>query len=208
MTDGLNMTRRNLLNHALVLAGGAAVATFSPDALARAARRPARFLGRSAFATLEAFADTMVPVTDTPGALAANVPATIDAMLRHWASPATRDLVTGALGRIDAAATAQQGKPFVALSPAERLALLTEHDKAALKAVPPPPGARSANPFSPLISVADNGYHKLRELTVTLYYASEIGLTQELIYEHVPGEWQPSITITPGMRPYASGGFI
>ena len=52
--------------------------------------------------------------------------------------------------------------------------------------------------------VVDPGYQKLKELIVTLYYYSEPALTQELVYEHSPGTWQPSIPVTPGMR--ASGG--
>lgn len=52
--------------------------------------------------------------------------------------------------------------------------------------------------------VVDPGYQKLKELIVTLYYYSEPALTQELVYEHSPGAWQPSVPVTPGMR--ASGG--
>ena len=52
--------------------------------------------------------------------------------------------------------------------------------------------------------VVDPGYQKLKELIVTLYYYSEPALTQELVYEHSPGTWQPSIPITPETR--ASGG--
>lgn len=206
MLEQLDMDRRALLHRALLLAGATATAGFSAEALAMAARRPVGFLGKDAMATLSAVADTMVPVTDTPGALAARVPALLDALLTSWAAPETRDMVRAALGRIDAMALAGKQKPFAALAPADRLSLLTEHDKAALKPVPPPPGVKSANPFAPVVSVADNGYHKLKELVVTLYYASEIGMTRELVYEHVPGEWVASLPITPGMRPFAGTG--
>ncbi len=37
---------------------------------------------------------------------------------------------------------------------------------------------------------------------------SEIGMTQELVYEHVPGKWVPSLEMTPGMRPFASPGLM
>ena len=55
-------------------------------------------------------------------------------------------------------------------------------------------------------SVADPGYHRIKTLVLSLYYNSEIAMTQELVYEHVPGEWVPSLEITPGMRPFAGGG--
>lgn len=206
MLQDIQLRRRALLAHALVLAGAAATATISTEALAYGAKKPKRFLGKSAFATLSAACDTLIPVTGTPGALAAKVPQTFDALLANWASPATRELVSGALVRLEAAAKAQTGKSFARLPAAERSAFLAEYDKAALKAVPPPPGAKPAHPFAPLVSVADNGWHRVKDLSITLYYMSEIGLTEELVYEHVPGEWVPSLKITPGMRPFAGTG--
>lgn len=208
MQDAFNMDRRAMLSHALLVAGAsaAAVAGFTPEALAKAARQQKRFLAASPFAALGAVADTIIPVTDTPGAVAAQVPQKLDAMLSNWAAPATRTMLVEAIARIDAAAKAQKGKAFAALSPEERKALLIAHDKAALTAVPVPPGAKTGNPFAPYVSVADRGYYKLKELMISLYYASEIALTQEQVYEHVPGEWVPSLKITPGMRPFASVG--
>jgi hypothetical protein len=52
--------------------------------------------------------------------------------------------------------------------------------------------------------VTDPGYNRVKELIVVLYYISEVALTQELTYEHAPGEWQPSIPVTPATR--QSGG--
>jgi gluconate 2-dehydrogenase gamma chain len=198
--------RRALLGHALVLAGAVSTAGFSAEALAKAAAKPKRYLAKSPFAALSALADTIVPVTETPGALAANVPALVDALLVNWASPETREAIGGSLARLDATAQAQHGKTFAALTAAERAAFLTDYDKAALKPVPPPPGAKSANPFAPTVYVIDPGYLRVKGLIIALYYSSEIGLTQELIYEHVPGTWQPSIKLEPGMRPFAGTG--
>lgn len=206
MLQDIQLRRRALLQHALVLVGAAATTGISAEALAYGAKEPKRHLAKSAFATLSAACDTLIPATDTPGALAAGVPQTFDALIENWASPATRELVSGALVRLDAAAKAQTGKSFAKLPTAQRATFLAEYDKAALKPVPPPPGAKPAHPFAPLVSVADNGWHRVKDLTITLYYMSEIGLTQELVYEHVPGEWVPSLPITPGMRPFAGTG--
>lgn len=206
MLQEIELGRRALLGHALALAGAVATTGFSAEALAKAAARPKRHLPKSAFATLSALADTIVPVTDTPGALAANVPALVDAMLVNWAAPDTREAITSALARLDAVAQGKHGKGFAALSPGERTALLTDHDKASLKAVPPPPGAKPAVVFAPATYVVDQGYLRVKGLIISLFYSSEIGLTQELVYEHVPGTWQPSIKLEPGMRPFAGTG--
>lgn len=207
MSEAWSMDRRALLNHALMLAGASAAASvgFSPAALARAASQPTRFLSAGPYATLVAVADTMVPVTDTPGAVAAQVPETFDAMLANWAAPATRTIIVDALGRIDAAARTLTGKGFAALSPDERKAVLLAHDKAALAPAPLPPGTKESF-FSRSAAVADPGYYRVKDLIISLYYSSEIGLTKELVYEHVPGEWVPSLKITPGMRPFATPG--
>lgn len=206
MSQKLAFDRRELLQRALVLAGAATITSFSAEALARAAETGQRHLGSSAFSTLSAACDTLIPATDTPGALDAKVPELFDALLADWASAATRDLVSGALARLDAGSRTRTGKEFAQLAASERAALLIEHDKAALQPVPPPPGTKADNPFVPVVSVADNGWHRIKDLAITLYYMSEIGLTRELVYEHVPGTWVPSLAITPGMRPFAGTG--
>ena len=93
-----------------------------------------------------------------------------------------------------------------ALSPAERQTFLAAHDKAALVDVPPPADAPRGNPFEPVISVADNGYARLKQLVATLYYTSEAALTEELTYEHVPGGWSASVRVTPETRPAITFG--
>jgi gluconate 2-dehydrogenase gamma chain len=178
-----------------IVAGIAALlgtAALPPAAIAASGEAGApRTLPPSQFTLLEAVADTIMPASDTPGALAAQVPARLDGLLRDWASPPTREAIVGALARIDSAALTQKGKGFVALSPSERMTMLTAHDADALK---------SANPA--LKSVADPGYLRLKELVIALYYYSETAATSELIYEHVPGKYEPSLKVTAQTRPY------
>ena len=203
MDELVNLNRRSMMQQALLLIGATAVPV--DMALAAAAPRK-RFLAPAQFQLLTALADTIVPVTDTPGALAAGVPAKLDGMLSNWASAATRIKVSDALGRLNGAALASKKKGFAAMTPAERKAVLTDHDKASLKAVPPPPGAPKLNFFTPATYVVDPGYLTLKGLIINLYYGSEIGSTKELIYEHNPGKYQPSIKATEATRPWASAG--
>lgn len=205
MSDYPHLDRRDLLRHMLVLAGATATANFSLGALADVARGSLKFLDKTALDTLSAVADTIIPATDTPGALATEVPARFDAMLLNWASADTREMIVGALGRIDAASQAAKGKVFAGLSADERKAFLIEHDNAALQPAPPPPNAQASNnPFLAQGYVVDNGYQRVKGLIFSLHYVSEIAMTQELVYQHVPGAWVPSLKITPGMRPFAS----
>jgi hypothetical protein len=196
------MDRRALLQRAMVLVGASALAScdFLPGSGAAAT------LGAEQRKLLDAFAATLIPRTGTPGAVEAGVPKVAAQMYADWASDETRGELSGALDRIDAAARRVSGKGFAELDPAARQTFLAGHDKAALVKVPPPPGVPSGNPFVPVVSVVDNGYHKLKELVATLYYASEAALTTELEYVHVPGKWQPSIKITAATRPAITFG--
>ena len=53
----------------------------------------------------------------------------------------------------------------------------------------------------------DPGYGKLKSLLVTLYYTSEAALTDEIPYNHNPGQFQPSIPVTEKTRPVSGGMF-
>lgn len=200
--DGLAMDRRALMQRAMLLLGATALAScdFLPGSGTPAS------LSADRLELLDAFADTLIPVTDTPGAVAAGVPKVLAQMYADWASDHTREALTGALDRIEAAARAAKGKGFVELAPAERQAFLAGHDKAALVEVPPPSDAPKGNPFEPVVSVTDNGYHTLKQLVAVLYYMSEVGLTKELTYEHVPGGWTASVKVTPETRPALTFG--
>lgn len=204
MLDFAEMDRRALMQRVCLLIGAAALPA---DALLAAkAVKGKRFLDGPRFRLLTALADTIVPATDTPGAVGAGVPTKLDGMLATWASPASRKAIVEALDRIEGAAKLAKKKSFAALSSAERDAVLRPHDKAALVPVKPPANAPKGSPLAPIAWVTDNGYLRVKELVITLYYSSEVAMAQELIYEHNPGTWQPSIKVTHTTRPWASTG--
>lgn len=233
MIDHFGMDRRALLQRALMLTG-AAMLPGGAQALAAAAKSGKRTLSPARYAVLTALADTIVPKTDTAGALDAEVPARLDALIGVWANPEHKAEIIAAIDKVDSETRAKQGKGFAALTPAERAAFLTPYDIAALKAPPaaPPAPASPAAPSTVPVGktattvdpnygkpkqeapvpitrqmaprVTDPGYSRVKELIVVLYYISEPALTQELTYEHSPGEWQPSVPLTPSTRP--SGG--
>jgi len=199
-----SMDRRSLLESALLLMGVTATANFSTEAFAKAAASPKPFLDRKSFTLLSAIADTIIPKTDTPGAVDAHVPAKFDALLINWASPEHRTMLTGAMTKIDDLAREKQAKGFAELAPDQRKELLVAHDVTSLKPVPRKDKLTGMRAMMAGPSVADPGYAKLKELIVLLYYYSEEALTTELVYEHSPGGWTPSVKVTPETR--ATGG--
>lgn len=200
------LDRRSLLERALYLMGATTAVSVSIPALAKVAVRAKPYLSPSLYSLLSAVADTLVPRTDTPGAVDALVPAKFEVLLLNWASGERRYELTHALTEIDKLVVEKQGKSFVDLAPDARKALLVPYDVEALKVVPRK-GKVSGNPFAQGPSYANPGYGKLKELIVLLYYMSEPALTKELSYVHAPGEWKPSIPVTPETRPAAGGMF-
>ena len=134
------------------------------------------------------------------------MPKKLTQMYHEWASDETREQLSGALERIEAAARKATGKGLTELNPAERQTFLAAHDKAAMQDVPPSKDAPKGNPFAPVVSVADNGYAKLKELVAVTYYMSEAALTTELEYEHVPGGWTASVKVTSKTKPAITFG--
>jgi hypothetical protein len=198
------MDRRSLLSTALLLVGATAATGLTPEALAKAATRPKPYLDEPTFALLSAIADTIIPRTETPGAIDARVPAKFEGLLVNWASSNRRFELVDAIGRIDRAAKETQPAGFAALAPDARKEMLVAYDRAALKPAPRKEKLSGMRAMIAGASVVDPGYAKLKELIALLYYCSEEALTTELVYEHVPGGWTPSIKVTPDTR--ATGG--
>lgn len=191
MAETTGLSRRELLHRALLLVGASLAPlrepVFANSANAKTGIQPGQMV------LLTAVADTIIPETDTPGAVEAGVPRAFATMLDTWASPTRRADLLEALNRIDKLAQQQRGRRFAELAPGERHELLSAHDAASLE-----PAPNSASLFSP--QYVDPAYAKLKELIVVLFYLSETALTHELVYEHSPGEWRPSVPVTPETR--------
>jgi hypothetical protein len=228
------MDRRELLQRAMLLVG-AALSPLGSDAPA-AAKTEKTQLDRARLALLSAVVDTLIPKTDTPGAVEAGVPQQFVALLHQWASPTRRAELIAALDAIDGLAQQKQRRSFASLTPNERLELLAAHDAAALQraagggvsndptaaADPAAAANRVADPNYGRVKqepaqndslmggarFADPAYAKMKELIVVLFYVSETALTHELTYEHTPGAWRPSVPVTPATRAVGGVGLI
>ena len=121
-------------------------------------------------ALVTALSERILPTSDTPGAIAAGVPEYIEHMLGDWAITDERATIIDGLAAIDARS-------------------LHDYEKAAVKA--------SATQQDALLRLAMNGelpggapfFQAFRQLVITGYYTSEIGITQEREYLPVPGEY-------------------
>jgi gluconate 2-dehydrogenase gamma chain len=197
----MDVDRRTMMAHLALLLGATSLPTL--------AGCKAALDGKGAFddaqmKLLTAIADTIIPATETPGAVAANVPKLISGLMRDWASAETRGALSGA---IDAIGKLASKGNFADLPPGERLTLLQAYDKAAVQPGPPP--KKKLTGIAAMLAgppLANPAYVRLKGLIISLYYNSEIAMTKEIVYEHVPGKFVPSRKITPGTRPFAGVG--
>jgi hypothetical protein len=176
-TTNPKLDRRALLLGAVFLVGGAAALSRFTRHASKTSDASGPALSGEQFLLLEQVADTLIPATDTPGAIDAGVPAFVRGMLTEWASAATRADVIAVLDAIERLAWAQFGAGFLELPAERRLAVLSRFDDDAISREDPP-------------------YSRFKYLVLVGYYQSEIGATQELRYELVPGAWRSCLPLT------------
>jgi len=181
--------RRSLLTGILAMVGGVAVA---PIARAMQAGMDPGFKPATPYMTADqraltaAVSERIIPTTDTPGAIAAEVPAFMEMMLAEWYWKDERDLVMGGLAAIDAGARKTHGKPFANLTPEQQDAILTLAQAQTLPDAP------------------TDSFEHLRQLVIFGYYSSEIGCTVERVYLPVPGKYDGAYPYSEINRVFSS----
>jgi hypothetical protein len=199
------MNRREALR---LLAAGAAIPFVNHPM--RAAMREARALvdARPTAHTLNAhqqttvrmMAELILPKTDTPGATDVGATQFIDLMLAEWYDDAERTVFLNGLADVDSRARSLFNKDFVDGSPLEQADILTalgeRMTEEIVKLSDQPRRGRGAAP-----SPTHNFYAMLRRLTLTAYYTSEAGATEELHFEMIPGRHAGCVEIETSKRP-------
>ena len=170
------LNRRALLAGAVFLLGGAAALTrFTRQRGDSAADGPGFTIEH--FSLLEQVSETMVPATDTAGAIDAGVPIFIREMLARWGSRETRAEIAGVLDAIEQQAWSKFGMSFLEMPVETRLEVLQAFDAAR-------------------IAAHDSAYRKFKWLVLIGYYQSEVGATHELRFELVPGAWRACLPLS------------
>ena len=176
----LELLRRDALKGLLAISSAGALAACqkagvdpeNPKAISTEYAEPGKFLSGDEMALVAALADTIIPDTDTPGAIAAGVPDTLQELISGWGDDKIRWYWReGLSGLSEELGSAGQG--FAELSKANKVNILGKFDAAAYK------------------DGADAEFYKdLKRIVAGAYYMSEIGATEELIYDPVPGDFK------------------
>jgi len=136
-------------------------------------------------ALMTALSERVMPTTDTPGAIAAGVPEYIEKLLADWASPDDRKPILAGLDAIEAQSRSDYKVSADKATPAQQDALLTLAMEDKL-----PGGA--------------DFFDKFRQLVLTGYFTSEVGITQEREYLPVPGRYDGAYPYSEIKRVFSS----
>lgn len=184
-----HLDRRSLLAGIVAMVGGVAIA---PMARAMQAGMDPGYTVEKPYMSDDqrtltaAVSERIIPTTDTPGAIAAGVPAFIEMMLSEWYWEDERKMVMGGLTAMDTLAKATYGKPFSGATTVQQDAILTLAMDKQLAGAP-----------------ADSFEH-LRQLVIFGYYSSEIGCTIERVYLPVPGRYDGAYPYSEVNRVFSS----
>lgn len=145
------------------------------------------FFSASEMAFIAALSQTIIPQTDTAGALEAGVPETLQDMASNYAPDATLTYWRDGVAALNAHFKKTGGRDFADLSDALRKNQLGRYD---------------ANVFDGTIS--NQFYRDIKATVIQAYYNSEPGATEELAYEPVPGEWIGCVPLSDFPKAWAT----
>ena len=221
------ITRREAVARVAVLLGG--VALIGGSALITGCRTenagaPSTPFTPDEVAYLDEIADTILPTTSTPGAMAAK---TGELMARivtdSYSDKDQKTFRDGMMKLNDASKDKNGGKTFMEATPEQRLALLKTLDKEQFdysekerleglrkskefltKSIQEnAPKTESQQATAATAEPPNRYFRMMKELSLLGYFTSEIGCTQAQVYEESPGKYEPCIPYKPGQKAYA-----
>jgi hypothetical protein len=199
------MERRELLKIIAVLTGGAIIGgDVFLSGCKTSVKKGEGLLSADNIALLDEAGDTIIPVTNTPGAKAAKVGEFMNVYVSDCYRADQQKAFTDGLTALDKACEKQFSKKFTELSVAERTTILTaleaeakaynqqinDKEKTARDAAHKEMKEFNGTPL--------HYYTMIKQLTLMGYFTSEIGMKQALNFLPVPGKYD-------GAYPYKKG---
>ncbi|MFB6097700.1 MAG: gluconate 2-dehydrogenase subunit 3 family protein [Salinibacter sp.] len=197
--DTNDITRRQALCRVGVLLGAAVTAPTVAGVLSGCRRQTGAdwspsLLSEAQNEVVSQMAQIIIPATDTPGADAAHVNRFIDAMVGESYLEKDRKRFMDGLEEVRARCKERYGAPFPELGDEKQRAVVAELDDAAFG--PDASEDREEPTF----------YRTFKELVVIGYYTSEVGATQELKTNIVPGYYDGDVPYSEIGRAWSGAG--
>lgn len=175
------MNRREAVQRISLLVGGALSAPAMAGILGQKTN-----LGESVQVTaqqealLAEVADVIIPTTTTPGAKAAGAEKFIVRVMRDCYPMEDQKKFYAGLAKLDSDSQSTYGKGFATLNNDQKIDMVKK------------------------LTTSDQAFfRRMKELTVTGYFTSEIGATQALEYVEVPGRLEACIPYKKGQKAWA-----
>lgn len=151
--------------------------------------------------TVVAMIDQIIPATDTPGAKGARVNEFMDVILTEWANEEERRNFLNGLDGVDKQSSTLFGKDFSSASPAQQLVLLRSMDEVAemARSQQKEQGAPLWEPAGRDTQMQGDFFTVFKNMTLHGYYTSEIGFSQELKLQIIPGAQHGCTPLGPGL---------
>ena len=148
---------------------------------------PTAFFSSAEMTLIGALCNTIIPDTDSGGAVAAGVPTVLQDLATLWGDDDYRRFWRAGLRDLDAKLSDVTNGGFAGLSEAARNDRLSAYDAKVFES-----------------QVEDNFYKAFKSTVVQAYYMSEIGASEELAYEPVPGDWKGCVPLSDYPKTWAT----
>lgn len=145
---------------------------------------------------LAALTETIIPETDTPGAIAAGVPDFVLKMVLENTIRASQNRFIDGLKAVDPYSVNRFGKPYVNCSRAQQIEVMQHIEK-------------EEKPFDGIPGkvqrklIGNSFFTTLKEYTCYGYFTSMIGATQSLAYVYTPGHYWGCVPLKAGQKAWA-----
>jgi Gluconate 2-dehydrogenase subunit 3 len=204
------MERRELLKMIAVLTGGALIGgDVFLSGCKTSLKKGEGLLSTDDIALLDEVADTIIPVTNTPGAKAAKVGEFMNVYVSDCYRADQQKAFTEGLTALDKACDKQFGKNFIDLTAAERTTILTaleaeakaynqqinDKEKAARE--------QAKKDMKEFNGAPLHYYTMIKQLTLTGYFTSEMGMKEALRFLPVPGKYDGAFPYKKGDKAWA-----
>ena len=198
------MQRRELLKMIALITGGAVIGGDVFLSGCKTATKKTGIISIENIALLNEVGDTMIPVTDTPGAKAAQVGEFMDVFVSDCYTANQQKAFNDGLVTLNKVCNEKFKKDFEKMEATERTALLTALEteaKAFNKSIEDkekPAREEAKKTLKEFIGAPLHYYTMIKQLTLMGYFTSEIGMTKAMRLLPVPGKYD-------GAYPYKKG---
>ncbi|HLT87118.1 MAG TPA: gluconate 2-dehydrogenase subunit 3 family protein [Sphingobacterium sp.] len=209
------MNRREAIQRVAMLIGGSVIGAnlFLEGCTRPASKDVAVLFEKDKMNFLGDLAEAILPETSTPGAKEAGVGEFIPVMIRDCYDPHDQKAFLEGLNEVDDRAKKEFGKKFQELSKDEQLQFVNMMDKEA-KEFQKERGEKqrklneeaekSGKKAEEIEQLPSHFFHMLKQLTLTGFFTSEVGMTKALRYVKIPGKYDGNYPYTKGDRAFAT----